>query len=168
MPVARSRRHADRVRSRLPRSLCDTGGLTLPEILVSMAILTIGLLGMAAALIVSTGGVSAGLNGGQGAIERGNAVSTATMLAQERLEQVRRVAYTAGVDQITTASFPAEAFDSINGYPSFSRTVTIQDDTPSSPGVMKTVTVTVRYRYAATAGMNEEGLVLSTIIARRP
>ncbi|MBI2218344.1 MAG: prepilin-type N-terminal cleavage/methylation domain-containing protein [Candidatus Rokubacteria bacterium] len=149
-------------------SFRDTTGLTLPEILVAMAVLTIGLLGMASALVVSSAGVSAGITGGQGAIERGAAVSTAMMLAQERLEQVKRAPYTitGPVDQITAANFPTEAFGSITGYANFSRSVAIQDSTPGAN--MKTVTVTVRYKYAAAAGMVQEGVGLSTIIAARP
>lgn len=151
-----------------PTAAADQRGLTLPEILVAMAILTIGLLGMAAALAVSSGGVSAAITGGQGAIERGFGVSAATVLAQARLEQVKRADYiiTGGVDEITAANFPSEAFGSIAGYPNFSRSVTIENGTPGPN--MKTVTVTVRYRYAAASGRSEEGLTLGTIVAARP
>jgi prepilin-type N-terminal cleavage/methylation domain-containing protein len=146
----------------------DQRGLTLPEILVAMAILTIGLLGMASALAVSSGGVSAAITGGQGAIERGFGVSAATMLAQARLEQVKRADYiiTGGVDEITAANFPSEPFGSIAGHANFSRSVTIENSTPGP--TMKTVTVTVRYRYTAGSGRIEEGLTLGTIVAARP
>lgn len=158
----------------------DERGLTLPEILVAMAILTVGLLGVASSLVVSSGGVSAGITGGQGAIERGHAVSTATTLAQEWLEQIRRLGPTqfrcgtscsgsmAPVDTMTNppSGFSAEAFGAISGYPNFSRSVTVAASTPAAN--MKTVTVTVRYKYSSGSRLAEEGLSISTIIAARP
>lgn len=158
----------------------DERGLTLPEILVAMAILTIGLLGVAGSLVVSSGGVSAGISRGQGAIERGHAVSTATMLAQEWVEQIRRLVPTqfrcgntcsgsmAPVDSMTNppSGFSAQAFGSISGYPNYSRSVTVDAATPAAN--MKTITVTVRYKYSSGSGMSEEGLTMSTILAARP
>lgn len=165
---------------RVTRSLGDTRGLTLPEILVAMAILTIGLVGVAGSLVVASGGIAGGINRGQGAIERGYAVSTATMLAQDWIEQIRRLVPTqfrcgtscygsmTPVDTIGNppTGFTAQAFNSIPNYPNFSRSVTVTSNVPGTN--MKTVTVTVRYKYASGAGMAEEGLGISTIIAARP
>jgi prepilin-type N-terminal cleavage/methylation domain-containing protein len=158
----------------------DQRGLTLPEIIVAMAILTIGLVGVAGALVVASGGVAGGISRGQGAIEHGYAVSTATLLAQDWVEQIRRLVptgYRCGtacggsmtpIDTIGNppAGFSAQAFGDITGYPNFSRSVTVTANSPAAN--MKTVTVTVRYKYSSGAGMIEEGLGISTIIAARP
>lgn len=172
----------------------DDRGLTLPEILVAMAILTIGLLGVAGSLIVSSGGVSAGITRGQGAIERSYAVSAATVLAQEWIERIRRLVPTTfrcgttclgsqvfnctgqlgsapwnSCDTLAsqvTAGFPAEAFGSISGFPNFSRSVNVESGVPGAN--MKTVTVTVRYKYSSGSRLTEEGISVSTIVAARP
>ncbi len=163
-----------------PASHPNARGLTLPEILVAMAVITIGLLGVASSLVVASGGVAGGINRGQGAIERGNAVSTATLLAQDWIEEIRRLVptnYRCGtscggsttpVDTISDppSGFTAQAFGGIPSYPNFSRSVKVEADSPGTN--MKTVTVTVRYKYASGSGMAEEGLAISTILAARP
>jgi hypothetical protein len=147
-------------------------GLTLAEILIAIAVLTIGLLGVAGALAVSTGGVTGGITGGQAAIERGFAASTAVMLAQEWVEEIKRRRYTASDDELVPTSpsaptgFADQAFGSIPGYPNHSRQARIFADQPAAN--MKTVIVTVRYRYASATGTGEEGMTLGTIAARRP
>jgi hypothetical protein len=179
MDVMGSSATGRRVR-RLRARLRDMAGLTLAEVLVAMAVLTIGLLGVASAIVVSSGGVSAGITAGHGAIERGYAVSTATLLAQDWVEQIRRLvpagfrcpvpcddgSLTFDTIGNPPTGFTAQAFGTIPGYPNFSRSVTV---TSNSPGTyMKTVTVTVRYRYASGSRMAEEGIGVSTIIAARP
>jgi prepilin-type N-terminal cleavage/methylation domain-containing protein len=163
----------------------DGRGLTLPEVLVAMLILTIGLLGVAGTVLVSNGGIVAGLTGGQTAVERGWAVSMATMLAQERLEQAKRLAWTLGppvVDQIgptpgpppgTDPSDPLgrdffrdEPFGDIDKYPAFAREVRVLDAAPGAN--LKTISVTVRYRSYGAQGFHEERLTLRTIVAARP
>lgn len=146
-----------------------------------MAVLTIGLLGVAGSLVVASGGVSGGISRGQGAIERGYGASTATMLALEWIEEIRRLVPTNfrcgtpcggssnAVDTIATAitdNFATQTFGGISGYLNFSRSVTL---TSNSPGTnMKTVTVTVRYKYSSGSSMVEEGVGISTVIAARP
>jgi hypothetical protein len=139
---------------------------------MAIAVLTIGLLGVAGALMVQAGGVAAGLSTGQAAITRGYYVSTATMLAQERLEQVRRLQYAIGppsVDQIgapTPVGFEDEAYGTIAGFPNFTREVRVQSGIPVAN--TKTVTVTVRFRLPTQRGTNTESLAMSTVIAARP
>src|SRR5207245_10974482 len=70
-------------------------GFALVEILVAMSIISIGLLGLAGAMTVQSGGLSSSIAMGQGAVTRGYYVSTATLLAQDRLEQVKRLTYCA-------------------------------------------------------------------------
>jgi len=60
------------------RSRLDERGLTLAEILVALAIISIGLVGLAAVVPISSYG-----------IQEGNQMSTATFLAEQRLEQLR-------------------------------------------------------------------------------
>jgi prepilin-type N-terminal cleavage/methylation domain-containing protein len=59
-------------------------GLTLAEILVAVAIIGIGLVGLAVVIPISTYGV-----------QEGNQLSTATFLAEQRIEQVRNASWTA-------------------------------------------------------------------------
>jgi prepilin-type N-terminal cleavage/methylation domain-containing protein len=146
-------------------------GMTLPEVLIAMAILTIGCLGVVGSLAVATGGVAGSATTGQAAIERGFAVSTAVMLGEEWIEQIKRVTYTAATDNLTPVSpsaptgFSDEAFAGISGYPNYSRQVRVF---ASEPGTnMKTVKVTVRYRYSTLIGMSEGGITLASVIARR-
>lgn len=58
-------------------------GLTLAEILAAVFIIGIGLIGLAVVVPISTFGV-----------QEGNQLSTATFLAEEKLEQVRNAAWT--------------------------------------------------------------------------
>ena len=104
-------------------------GFTLLEILVAITILATGLLGVA------------GLNLG---IMKGNLVSnrvtTATALAQDKMENINRMDYS----QVTEANIPQEGYNGgIQDYPLYKRDTVITLDTPS-PG-MKTVQVTVSW-----------------------
>jgi len=148
-------------------------GFTLVEILIAMTILTVALLGIAGTVAVQSGGLAASLPFGQAAVTRGHYVSTATMLAQERLEQLRRLQYSVGppaVDQFGADPIPAgfedEGFGSMTGYPSLSRQVRVQTGTPAAN--TKTVTVTVLFNLPKETGTSQEGIAISTIIAARP
>ncbi len=149
------------------------GGFTLVEVLIALAILTIAVLGVAGGVLVQSGGIAASLPVGQAAVTRGYYVSTATVLAQQRQEQLKRLQYTVGppaVDQFgagpTPAGFADEDFGSISGYPNFRREVRVQTGVPGAN--MKTVTVTVRFNLPTQTGTNQESLAVSTIIAARP
>ncbi len=62
----------------------NNSGFTLMEVLVAMLILSVGLLGMAALItgIINSNKLS-------------NRISTATVLAQDKMEEIRRVGYDA-------------------------------------------------------------------------
>ncbi len=100
-------------------------GFTLIEIMVAITLLSVGLLGMA--------GLTVG-------IMRGSALSsevtTATVLAQAKMEDIKRVGYS-GATEIT------EDYNSIAGYPLFKRDTVVDVDTPDLG--MKTVAITVSW-----------------------
>lgn len=145
-----------------------------------MAVIAIGIVGVGGSLLVASGGVAGGINRGQGAIERGYAASTATLLAQAWIEQIKQLVptgyrcgtscggSTAPVDSIGNppTGFSAQAFGSIPNHPNFSRAVVVETNLPGAN--MKTVTVIVRYRYSSGTAMAEEGVGVSTIMAARP
>ena len=156
-------------RQRLMRAVVhQEAGFTLVEVLVSIGLLTIGILGVGLALAAS-GGIASSDNVGLAAVSRANSYSTATELAQDRLEQIKNATYKANplTDEITAANFPAEAYGSIAGYTGFRRTVSIQDATPAA--AMKTITVQVFFtpQYGTRIG-TEENVQVATIIAQRP
>ena len=107
-------------------------GFTLMEVLIAIVILTIGLLSLASLT---------------GAIIRGNRLSndltTATTLAQDEMEDIRRLGYSGTPTSDTTVT---ENYNSISGYPSYKR-VTITDvytsGTTWPPAGIKDITVTV-------------------------
>ena len=82
------------------------GGFTLIEVVIALALLTIALLGVASAVALQSGGIAVSLPIGQAAVTRGHHVSVATFLAQERLEQVRRLQYRTGPPAIEMEEDP--------------------------------------------------------------
>ncbi len=100
-------------------------GFTLIEIMVAITLLSVGLLGMA--------GLTVG-------IMRGNmlssGVTTATALAQAKMEDIKRVGYSGATEIL-------EDYNDIAGYPLFKRDTEIDVDTPDLG--MKTVTITVSW-----------------------
>ncbi len=162
------------IRQPIRRALFREEGFTFIEVLVAMVLLTIGIVGAGAALVFQTGGLSSASSIGLAAVTRANYISTATMLAQERLEQLKRLQYTVGppaVDQFgpdpIPAGFPDEAYGNIQGFPTFRRQVRVQTGAPAAG--MKTVTVQAFFvppiegRFA-----QEESVPLVTIIGQRP
>jgi len=115
-------------------------GFTLVELLVAIVILSVGLLGMATLT---------------GSIIRNNKLSndltTATTLAQDKLEDIRAAGYASAVSETKTAC--ATPF---SGY---QREVTVSDNTPATG--MKQVTVKV-YWGPSDAHDVEIGTILCT------
>jgi type IV pilus assembly protein PilV len=121
----------------------DKKGFTFLEILVAMVVLSIGFLGIAA--------VTA-------SVVRGNSFSnrltTATTLAQERMEDIRRLGYS-GIPTADTTT--VEDYHSIANYPLYKRVACTNMTNPADG--MKMVTVTVYW------GSDAHSVSLRTILA---
>ncbi len=117
-------------------------GFTLLEVLVAMVILCIGLLGMASLTV---------------GIINGNIVSkevtTATTLAQDKMEDIRKNSYTA-VTSETKAVLSSP-------YSNYKREVVVTNDSPATG--MKRVVVRV---YWGGAAMEDHSVELKTILSQ--
>ena len=113
-------------------------GFTLIEVLITMVILAVGLLGMGA-LVVSV------IQGNA----QSNKITTATTLAQDRLEEIKTVGY--------TLASKTENYGEIDGYPAYRRVTQVTDNTPAPR--TSTVTVTVFW------DSDDHSVALSTIIS---
>ena len=141
-------------------------GFTLVEVLFSMALITVALLGLTAT--VGTGVVS-GMTGGQAATTRAYYISTATALAQERLEQLKRLTYSDSTDELSSSppsGFSDEDYASISGYSTFKREVRVTSNSPATN--IKLISVKVYYRLPTASGRNEESIIVYTLRAKRP
>lgn len=142
--------------------LANERGLTLAEILVAVAVIGLGLVGLAVVIPVSTYGV-----------QEGNQLTTATFLAEQMVERARAAAWTSspardclGVSTgnaaplptggvtcngVTTTQFPDETSSAgVSGYSLYTRTVRVQDCGAIAcagvlDGGMRLVTVSVTY-----------------------
>ena len=153
------------------RLISNQRGMTLAEVMVALPIITIGLLALLSAIPLSTY-----------AIQDGSQTSTATFLANQRLEQVRNARWMAtcpatpdnlGVSASSTAAptwggtttFPDENPIPTPQYAAYTRQVRITDSVASTTvcGVtgaitgtygLRTVTVTVTYQPLSATGTN--------------
>jgi len=132
-----------------PCCVSSASGVTIAEVLVAlvfMAVVTVGMTGLAMAIFQGNA--------------KSRAMATAVYLAQDRLETIRNTPYA----NITSANFPAEGYDGIkigptpypahSPFPSFQRSVTIQDNIPIAG--MKRIVVTVSW---PSGSVREEMLV---------
>ena len=122
----------------------ESQGFTLIEVLIAIIILSVGLLGMAS--------LTAGIINGN---RFSNDMSTATTLAQDKMEDLRRLGYPG--TSATTATV-TENYNSITDYAAYKRvTVTTVD----SPAVgMKTITITTYWE------SDDHSVELKTILAQ--
>ena len=173
------------------RIVWDERGLTLAEILVATVVISIGLVGLAVVIPLSSYGV-----------HEGNAMSTATFLAEQRLEEVRNASWTTtpGVNDclgIGPAAEPTSTTcartqptactsgtacttfadeSAVTGYSGYSRNVRITDcGATTCAGVMnasmRLIRVTVSYKpisgVGATGAGAQKSAVLEMIMSRR-
>jgi type IV pilus assembly protein PilV len=119
-------------------------GFTLIEVLVAMVILTVGLLGTAALIIgiINSNKLS-------------NRISTATVLAQDKMEDIKRLGYSGMPTSDTTTTEP---YNSITNYSLYKRVTSTEVANPAAG--MKTITVTVFW------DSDSHSVVLKTILAK--
>ena len=160
--------------------LVNRQGLTLPEVLAALALLSVGIVAFASVIPVASA-----------SLREGGQLTTATFLANQRLEQLRGARWMAvpDVDELglspaadlppATAAgvgFPDE--DPLPGpYAEFSRNVRVSDcATPGACGGVQTadlrqITVTVRYRPSfgtgGIAGRATKAAVLTLYVSKR-
>jgi prepilin-type N-terminal cleavage/methylation domain-containing protein len=121
-------------------------GFTLVEVLVATFVLSIGLVAVATGFQYATSGV-----------ESGRGETTATFLAEQRLEGLRAVAVTNFSDATLNAGTTTEAYGTIASAAAYRRVTTIADN----PGGVctancKRVQVTVFYRPVTSRGQLDE------------
>ena len=124
----------------------DNSGFTLIEVLVAMVILSVGLLGTAALItgIINGNKVS-------------NRITTATVLAQDKMEEIRGLGFSGMPASDTTTT---ESYNSITNYSLYKRVTFTDVDNPAAG--MKTLTVTIYWDSDA------HWVELKTILAKGP
>lgn len=137
----------------IARVLRSQSGFTLAELLVAVAVIGFG-------LVVVAGGFAYGIAG----VEAGRQQTTATFLAEQRLEQVKGTAF-AG---ITAANFPDESYGGVTGAPNYRRSATITNN-PGAIANSVLVEVRVFYRPITAFGVSstEREVRLSTFLVSR-
>jgi type II secretory pathway pseudopilin PulG len=155
------------------KSFVDQRGMTLPEILAAVVVIMVALVALASAIPISAYG-----------IQEGSQLTTATFLANQRMEQVKLAAWTAtpAVDSIGisasstaapqsggTTTFPDES-PVAAPYTQFTRTVRITDCGIGAgcgglvDAGLRQVTVTVSYRPLTGRGQAAAGSTKSAIV----
>ncbi len=147
-------------------------GLTLVEVLLAVAIIAIALVALSAMIPVSLFG-----------IQQGKQVSTATFLADQRLEQAKNAQWSAtpSADALglsPNVSSPPQASgvvtfadeNPIAGYSGYRRTIRITDvSPPGSADTLRQITVSVFYTPLTAAGVAtaEQSAQVTMLIAKR-
>jgi len=123
--------------------LRSSNGFTLMEVLVAMLILSVGLLGMAALItgIINSNKLS-------------NRISTATVLAQDKMEDIKRIGYSGTPASDTTTT---EDYNTITNYALYKRATFTEVANPATG--MKKITITVYWE------ADNHSVVLNTILA---
>jgi prepilin-type N-terminal cleavage/methylation domain-containing protein len=104
------------------KALCSEDGFTLAELLAAVVIISIGLVAVGAGFSMAISGV-----------EVSRQQTTASFLAEQRIEQIKAAALGSslvacmGFANITAGCFPAQAYGTIANAPRFRSTVTITD-----------------------------------------
>ena len=109
------------------KMLSNQKGFSLLELLIALTVLTIGLLGLAGLHIAAIQGNVSGFK-----------ISTATAVAQERIEELK--ALDASAAALTTGAHADDGNQVVQGI-TYNRSYTIQDNTPVSGTSTLTLTV---------------------------
>jgi len=129
------------------RFVRNSSGLTLLEVVIAMLLLTVALLGLAAAF-----------PNAYFAVNGGRQFTTAAVLGQEVIEGAKRRSFLAVTAAGLTAEYPA----SPPGYESYTRQIQVEDILEGGAIVMKRVIVTTRFDLQAT----QVSVPVVTLIAR--
>jgi type II secretory pathway pseudopilin PulG len=168
----------------LPTRLSNERGITVAEVLIAAAILGIGLAALMSVVPVASY-----------AVQDGNQTSTATFLAQQRLEQVRNAAWTQPTDCVGLSANPTSApapsggacggaavtfadEATVPGFTQYARSVRITDCGDAANVVecgtitssaLRLVRVTVTYRPISAAGGSNTNtsVILEWLVAQR-
>lgn len=119
-------------------------GFTLIEVMISIVVLSISVLGFSAMTMGTIRGLSIS-----------DKLTTATTLAQTKMEELNNAPYA----DVIAENFPLEDYGAIAGYEKFRRSVTISAATPE----MNTKTVTVNVWWHDDVGTTRN-VNLSTLI----
>jgi prepilin-type N-terminal cleavage/methylation domain-containing protein len=122
-------------------------GFTLSEVLIAMVVLSVGLLGLSAMMIVATNSLAFSKR-----------LTTATTLAQDKLEEIKYAPYTS----VIPANHPVEDYKTIPGYAQFKREVAI-----SAGPVPDTKTVIVTTSWQGNPQTRSYDVTLRTIINKQ-
>ena len=127
-------------------------GLSLVELMVALILLSVALMGLAAAFAP-----------GRMAIQMGDQITTATFLARQMIEDMRDKAYDQDGDELVNgADYPATtSYGGIANYPTYRRTITFVNDSPQTG--TKTATVVIFYKNSSGV---EQSVTLSMIFTK--
>ncbi len=143
----------------------EESGFTLVEILVAVAILMIGLVAVMQGFPMGTAGV-----------ETGRRQSTGVFLAEQKIEQIKAFALSPAAGQGFTnlpicnpcnaaAPLNSENFNTIAGYPEYTRTLIIQNGPTATTRLVR---VQLSYRRVTSTGVQTGGtqVDIATLIAQ--
>lgn len=120
----------------MTRTLKDRRGFTLVEILIAVFILAVALIGLVSVTVMIIN-----------ANDFSRRMTTATTLAKDRVEQVKKLSYNNVTAGTTTDYFNADSSAGSTGA-YFTRVMTVTADTPAAN--MKTVVVVVSWNWGGT------------------
>ncbi|PYN83711.1 MAG: hypothetical protein DMD96_01465 [Candidatus Rokuibacteriota bacterium] len=144
----------------MKRPIRNERGFTLGEVLVTMVVLSVGLVAVATGFQYATSGV-----------EMGNGETTAAFVAAQRLEQLKALALTDWASVTLSAGTTTEGYGAIADAARYRRVTTITDSPGGAcTGSCKLVQVTVFYRPVTGQGQLDQERrldVVTTFVSRR-
>jgi prepilin-type N-terminal cleavage/methylation domain-containing protein len=150
----------NRATDQITRIVKGRAGFTLIEVLIAIVFVSVGIVAVLSSLSVGVSG-----------IDRGRRTTTALFLSEQRMEEIKSFAISQnplqGWTNVVPATFPAEGYGAIAGYPDYRRTVTITNN-PGGAANTKQVEVWVFYRpISPTANGVENSITTATLLVSR-